>query len=273
MNSFGFDRTRKSHLWETRSMTDSSKSSPASQGKWLAKTLARRPDMTAESWINQRSSSTTTLIARPTVSGGASPRILSGSCFDSDDDSLKSGCYVSVTTRNYENLRNLNQISVISWIDTTSGATAEDAIGSQTFVSLHRGGRSQISVRGPTAMRFARWIRDAAFARIAELEIDANDDDLHVNQGSRYQIRSFFQTFDLACRPGIFLLDSGNFRCSWQGAPDRHVGIEFLGGNEVRYVIFAPDENDHVSREAGVASLGWVVKRLQLVGLKSWVIA
>ena len=68
-------------------------------------------------------------------------------------------------------------------------------------------------------------------------------------------------------RGGLVLTDEGNLSASWSEHPTDHVALEFLGGQEVGYVIFKGNGDDDVARVGGVDSMQGLVRRLGQIGL------
>lgn len=71
-------------------------------------------------------------------------------------------------------------------------------------------------------------------------------------------------------RGGLVLTDDGNLTASWSEHPTDHVALEFLGGEEVGYVIFKGNgDDDDVERVGGVDTMQGIVRRLEQIGLDS----
>lgn len=71
-------------------------------------------------------------------------------------------------------------------------------------------------------------------------------------------------------RGGLVLTDDGNLSISWSEHPTDHVALEFLGGQEVGYVIFkGNDDDDDVVRVGGVDTMQGIARRLEKIGLDS----
>lgn len=68
-------------------------------------------------------------------------------------------------------------------------------------------------------------------------------------------------------RGGLVLTDEGNLSASWSEHPTDHVALEFLGGQEVGYVIFKGNSDDDVARAGGVDTMQGIVRRLEQIGL------
>lgn len=91
-----------------------------------------------------------------------------------------------------------------------------------------------------------RRIRVRIEDRLRELQIDARRGGDPLSEASLSDLRAFLKPLALAHRPAIFLLDNGNFRALWRNEAHEHVGLQFLGGRLVQYVIFARRENPPV---------------------------
>lgn len=68
-------------------------------------------------------------------------------------------------------------------------------------------------------------------------------------------------------RGGLVLTDEGNLSASWSEHPTDHVALEFLGGQEVGYVIFKGNSDDDVARVGGVDTMQGITRRLEQIGL------
>lgn len=91
--------------------------------------------------------------------------------------------------------------------------------------------------------------------RVGDLRIDACLSGDLLSAASLRDLLAFLKPLTLARRPAIFLLDNGNFRALWKNEVDEQVGLQFLGGGVVQYVIFARRENPpiltpHTGRDA-----------------------
>jgi hypothetical protein len=66
--------------------------------------------------------------------------------------------------------------------------------------------------------------------------------------------------------PSLIITPQGNVRASWSPEDNKHFAIEFLGGQEVRFVVFAPREGARPARIAGSELLRNVLLRAQQIG-------
>ena len=74
----------------------------------------------------------------------------------------------------------------------------------------------------------------------------------------------FIESVPRLNKAGLFLLDNGNLRAVWRGKNKTHVGVEFLGEQDVRYVIFKRrPASEKVYRERGSDSLEGMRERLR----------
>lgn len=96
-------------------------------------------------------------------------------------------------------------------------------------------------------------------ARLRELRGEAESNGERFSDASVHDLRAFLEALPLAKRPAIFLLDNGNLRALWKNEAKEQVGLQFLGKNEVQFVIFSQRENSGVmTREAGVRPLSQI---------------
>ena len=99
----------------------------------------------------------------------------------------------------------------------------------------------------------AKAVREAYSLRIEELKGYAIEDEIEVNPDSEQDFHFFVHSTSMANEAALFLTDGGNFRAVWKDANGGHVGIQFLGKQEVECVIFKRrTANDFVSRVAGL---------------------
>ena len=92
----------------------------------------------------------------------------------------------------------------------------------------------------------------ASTARLNELKKDARTEGHTVSSGSEKDLMTFLSEHVFTCRPFITLLDNGNLRALWKTPEGEQIGLQFRGGNEVQYVLFA-DRTDRgfMARSSG----------------------
>lgn len=76
-------------------------------------------------------------------------------------------------------------------------------------------------------------------SRLYELRAVANEDEIPWSDASELALRSFLNAYRQPSRPMITLLDNGNLRAIWKDGRERHVGLQFLGGDLVQYVMIS----------------------------------
>lgn len=115
-----------------------------------------------------------------------------------------------------------------------------------------------------------RNIHLAYVNRIKELRgFAAEDDDCSdIREASVMDFWSFAKSIPLAKKAGLFLLDNGNLRAVWKEDDKTHIGLQFLGDESARYVIFKRrPASGKVSRVAGIDTLGGVKKQVRAFGI------
>ena len=80
---------------------------------------------------------------------------------------------------------------------------------------------------------------DAARERVDALKREAGAAGLPVSEGSERDFLRFLGDHPVERRPYLALLDNGNFRAVWKGPDGEQIGLQFRGGAEVQFVLFA----------------------------------
>ncbi|MBB5224514.1 hypothetical protein HNP73_004485 [Amaricoccus macauensis] len=93
----------------------------------------------------------------------------------------------------------------------------------------------------------------AAEKRLQELKEVAAEEGHVVSLASEKGLKAFLAAIPFTKRPYITLLDNGNVRAFWEDkAAGEQVGLQFLGGDQVQYVIFARRAGQgYIARNAG----------------------
>ena len=106
-----------------------------------------------------------------------------------------------------------------------------------------------------TRARFERRLH--LLAEEAEAEGYAFDPD------SEVALRWFLNRYPLLKAGRLFLMDNGNLRATWKNERDTHVGLQFLPGDSVQYVIFTRRPSSRtISRVHGYDTLDAVPRLL-----------
>jgi hypothetical protein len=73
--------------------------------------------------------------------------------------------------------------------------------------------------------------------------------------------------------PEVVVTYEGNVRAEWTKARNRHFSVEFLGGNDVRFVVFAPDPKTpyKTNRASGLSTLDSLLEHVHPYGVLDWI--
>ncbi len=103
--------------------------------------------------------------------------------------------------------------------------------------------------------------------RIEDLRKDGALDGIVLNRDSEKDFQSFVSTSP-SVNAEIVLVDNGNLRAVWDGQDGSHLGVQFLGGGLLQYVIFRQRKGGgHVLRAAGRDTFDGLEKQLEAFGL------
>ena len=84
-----------------------------------------------------------------------------------------------------------------------------------------------------------------------------------VNEFSVRDFWSFIGSLDCPQRAGLALMGNGNIRAVWKGEDESHLGLHFLGGRQVQYVIFKRRPGSRrISRTAGIDTVEGIQKQI-----------
>ncbi len=99
---------------------------------------------------------------------------------------------------------------------------------------------------------FVRMALDLS-KRVQSLKIEAELDGVPFSAASYVDFLSFLKETRPRSRPSLFLNDNGNLRALWRNNAREQVGLQFLGGGNVQFVIFKQRLGaDAMTRVAGV---------------------
>lgn len=111
---------------------------------------------------------------------------------------------------------------------------------------------------------------DAYLARMKLLKDEAVHDGYTLNLASEVDFRQFIQSEPEVRRGNLVLMDNGNLRAIWKDGQGTHLGLQFLGGEMVQYVIFKQrKQGQQISRVAGRDSLEGIKQQIDAFGLHS----
>ncbi len=118
----------------------------------------------------------------------------------------------------------------------------------------------------------ASEVHHAYRQRIDELSRRGIEEGISLSEASERDFWAFVGAPVTARRAGLVLMDNGNLRAVWKGDDGSHLGIHFLGGQSVRYVIFKRRlASTQISRVAGIDTFEGIKKQIRAFDLTSLV--
>lgn len=111
---------------------------------------------------------------------------------------------------------------------------------------------------------------DIYVERIKLLKDEAADDEYTLNPDSEIDFQQFILSAPEVRKGNLVLMDNGNLRAIWKDKQGTHLGLQFLGGGMVQYVIFKQREQGYqISRVAGRDTLEGLKPQIDTFGLHS----
>jgi len=115
-------------------------------------------------------------------------------------------------------------------------------------------------------------VRQTYGNRIAELREYGAEDGITLNPASKKDFWSFVKSLPATRSGSLVLMDNGNLRVVWKGDQGSHLGLQFLGGQMIQYVIFKRRPGaSKVSRVTGADTFGGIMRQIDAFELKSLV--
>ncbi len=113
---------------------------------------------------------------------------------------------------------------------------------------------------------FARMELDVS-KRVQSLKIEAELDGVPFSAASYADFLSFLKDTQPRSRPALFLNDNGNLRALWRNNAREQVGLQFLGGGSVQFVIFKKRPGaDAMTRVSGADSKASILGHIEASG-------
>ena len=86
---------------------------------------------------------------------------------------------------------------------------------------------------------------------------------------------AFLESTSKLAYPGVVLTPSGNIQAEWRKGKNRHFAVEFVGNDDVHFVVFAPDPKDPYKtiRASGMATAASLTDIVRPYGVESWTTA
>jgi hypothetical protein len=108
-------------------------------------------------------------------------------------------------------------------------------------------------------------LRDIA-VRLEFLRAEAEDEGVSWSKESERDLIAFCSTSTVA--PAVYLLENGNLRAVWRDQTGAQVGLQFRGGGQVHYVMFAPRAQGATARLYGVDDVASLRPQVSAAGLQ-----
>ena len=99
--------------------------------------------------------------------------------------------------------------------------------------------------------------------RIELLKEIGEEEEIAYNANSEQDLWRFLKRLSFIRSPKLFLLDNGNLRAVWKGDGGKHIGLQFLGGEQIQFVIFSKrGEHNNMARIRGRDDFAGIARQL-----------
>lgn len=99
--------------------------------------------------------------------------------------------------------------------------------------------------------------------RIELLKEIGEEEKIACNANSEQDLWRFLKRLSFIKSPKLFLLDNGNLRAVWKGDGGKHIGLQFLGGEQIQFVIFSRrGEHNNMARIRGRDDFAGITRQL-----------
>ena len=116
----------------------------------------------------------------------------------------------------------------------------------------------------------ARTKYDAYMPRLKFLQDEAVRDGYDLNPASEIDFQNFVRSDPDIRKGNLVLMDNGNLRATWKDEHGTRLGLQFLGGGMVQFVLFRRRKQGHlISRVSGRDSLEGLERQIVAFELNS----
>ena len=123
---------------------------------------------------------------------------------------------------------------------------------------------------GQRRTRHARTGRDPYLPRLRFLRDEAAHDGCVLNPASEIDFRDFVRSAPDIRKGNLVLMDNGNLRATWKDENGTRLGLQFLGGRMVQFMIFKRRlQGQPISRVSGRDSLEGLERQIVAFDLDS----
>ncbi|MCY4127771.1 MAG: hypothetical protein OXG15_00885 [Gammaproteobacteria bacterium] len=107
-------------------------------------------------------------------------------------------------------------------------------------------------------------------SRLAYLRDEAEDDDCVINPHSETDFRHFIESRPRLRKGDLVLMDNGNLRAIWESYDGAQLGLQFLGGGSVQFVVFTQrPSGNQISRVTGRDSMTGLEQLIRALDVQS----
>ena len=116
----------------------------------------------------------------------------------------------------------------------------------------------------------ARTTYDTYMPRLKFLQDEAVDYGYELNSASEIDFQNFVRSAPDMRKGNLVLMDNGNLRATWKDEHGTRLGLQFLGGGMVQFVLFKRrKQRDLISRVSGRDSLEGLERQIVAFELNS----
>ena len=104
--------------------------------------------------------------------------------------------------------------------------------------------------------------------RIELLKEIGEEEKIAYNVNSEQDLWHFLKRLSFIKSPALFLLDNGNLRAVWKGDGGKYIGLQFLGGGQIQFVIFSRrGEHNNMARIRGRDDFAGIARQLDALAI------
>lgn len=110
--------------------------------------------------------------------------------------------------------------------------------------------------------------------RIELLKEIGEEEEIAYNANSEQDLWRFLKRLSFIRSPKLFLRDNGNLRAVWKGDGGKHIGLQFLGGGQIQFVIFyRRGEHNNMERIGGRDDFAGIDSKLDALAIRDVIYA
>jgi hypothetical protein len=155
-------------------------------------------------------------------------------------------------------------------MDAARARTAHAAIFTNRITTEPKSGADELADRQTEETKKRLAAVAEVNKRLSDLRVTAAEEEYPISRESLKALKIFLNATTFTKRPYIALLDSGNLRALWEDrAAGEQIGLQFLGGDTVQFVIFARRADEgFIARSAGRDLITNIQSQIEANGLR-----